>query len=136
MKKLNKKGFTIVELVIVIAVIAILAAVLIPTFATVIDKANRSAAIQAAKNDYTEDLASFDGIYPLGKTVDDTYDGPDTDETADYQDLKGQIVFGADGAVAGYRTKTAVNGYFASYTPDGGWVTSTTTYVTANSTNQ
>ena len=34
--KRNKKGFTIVELVIVIAVIAILAAVLIPTFSSLI----------------------------------------------------------------------------------------------------
>ncbi|MBQ7445770.1 MAG: prepilin-type N-terminal cleavage/methylation domain-containing protein [Clostridia bacterium] len=57
MKKLNKKGFTIVELVIVIAVIAILAAVLIPTFATVIQKANESAALQAARNAYTEIMA-------------------------------------------------------------------------------
>ena len=32
MKRNNKKGFTIVELVIVIAVIAILSAVLIPSF--------------------------------------------------------------------------------------------------------
>ena len=39
MKKNNKKGFTIVELVIVIAVIAILAAVLIPTFSSIIKKA-------------------------------------------------------------------------------------------------
>ena len=53
MKKLNKKGFTIVELVIVIAVIAILAGVLIPTFATVVEKANKSSAQQQAKNFYT-----------------------------------------------------------------------------------
>lgn len=38
--KNNKKAFTIVELVIVIAVIAILAAVLIPTFSSLIEKAN------------------------------------------------------------------------------------------------
>lgn len=44
----NKKGFTIVELVIVIAVIAILAAVLIPTFSGVITKAQDSAALQKA----------------------------------------------------------------------------------------
>ena len=44
----NKKGFTIVELVIVIAVIAVLAGVLIPTFSTVIENANRSAALQDA----------------------------------------------------------------------------------------
>ena len=50
MKRSNKKGFTIVELVIVIAIIAILAAVLIPTFASLIQKANESNDIQAAKN--------------------------------------------------------------------------------------
>ncbi len=43
-------GFTLVELVIVIAVIAILAAVLIPTFIGVIDSANNSADIQLAAN--------------------------------------------------------------------------------------
>ena len=53
MKKTNKKGFTLVELVIVIAVIAILAAVLIPVFANLIEKANISAAMQNAKNEYT-----------------------------------------------------------------------------------
>lgn len=57
MKKLNKKGFTIVELVIVIAVIAILAGVLIPTFATVVERANKSAAMQQAKIAYENYLA-------------------------------------------------------------------------------
>ena len=47
--KRNKKGFTIVELVIVIAVIAILAAVLIPTFTSLINKANISADQQAVR---------------------------------------------------------------------------------------
>lgn len=57
MKKNNKKGFTIVELVIVIAVIAILAAVLIPTFSGVIEKANKNSAMQAARNEYELYLA-------------------------------------------------------------------------------
>ena len=50
MKHTNKKGFTIVELVIVIAVIAILAAVLIPTFSNLIKKANQSSDIQLIRN--------------------------------------------------------------------------------------
>ena len=49
-KKNNIKGFTTVELVIVIAVIAILATVLIPTFSNLIGKANESAALQEASN--------------------------------------------------------------------------------------
>lgn len=36
------KGFTIIELVIVVAVIAILAAVLVPTFSNVVESANAS----------------------------------------------------------------------------------------------
>lgn len=50
MKKINRKGFTIVELVIVIAVIAILSAVLIPTFSSLIRKANISSDKNLAKN--------------------------------------------------------------------------------------
>ena len=43
MKKINKKGFTLTELIVVIAVIAILAAVLIPTLTGYIEKARISA---------------------------------------------------------------------------------------------
>ena len=50
MKRNNNKGFTIVELVIVIAVIAILAAVLIPTFAGILHKADVSNDTQLVKN--------------------------------------------------------------------------------------
>ena len=55
----NKKGFTIVELVIVIAVIAILAAVLIPTFSGIIAKANESADIKAVREMNTAYTAEF-----------------------------------------------------------------------------
>ena len=48
-KKNNRKGFTIVELVIVIAVIAILATVLVPTFGDVISKAQNASLQQEAK---------------------------------------------------------------------------------------
>jgi len=68
--KKKKKGFTIIELVIVIAVIAILAAVMIPTFSNVIAKANESKALQEAKNEYTNysvdlgaDIASEDADF-------------------------------------------------------------------------
>lgn len=60
MKKNNRKGFTITELVIVIAVIAILAAVLIPTFAGIIEKANDSAVLQGARARYTTYTAEWD----------------------------------------------------------------------------
>ena len=52
MTKTTKKGFTIVELVIVIAVIAILAATLIPTFSNVISKAKAAKIYLEADNIY------------------------------------------------------------------------------------
>lgn len=81
--KLNKKGFTIVELVIVIAVIAILAAVLIPTFSTVIENANRSTALQEAKvamevvSD-TEDAKIEGKYYIVGEKYTFVYDADET----------------------------------------------------------
>ena len=50
MRNTNKKGFTIVELVVVVAVIAILAAVLIPTVSGIIKKANIASDTTVAKN--------------------------------------------------------------------------------------
>ncbi len=49
-KKLNKRGFTIVELVVVIVVIAILAAVLIPTISNLVSKANKNKDTQLVRN--------------------------------------------------------------------------------------
>lgn len=60
MKNNTRKGFTITELIIVIAVIAILAAVLIPTFSSIINKANESADLQAARNLMVEYVAQED----------------------------------------------------------------------------
>ena len=71
MKRNNKKGFTIVELVIVIAVIAILAAVMIPTFGGIIKKANNSAVQQAAAALYKQAIA-----IDLADGVQDGSEGP------------------------------------------------------------
>ena len=76
MKKNNRKGFTIVELVIVIAVIAILATVLVPTFGNVIEKANASKNLQAARNELTNymvDNAASGNDDLIIKVADDVY---------------------------------------------------------------
>ena len=52
--KKNRKGFTIVELAIVIAIIAILTVALIPTFGGIIEKAKKTKLERALYNEYTE----------------------------------------------------------------------------------
>lgn len=91
MKHTNKKGFTIVELVIVIAVIAILAAVLIPNLSSLVKKANESAAMQEADNALKADLILADGDYtkiggtaPSGETWKGTYTAASGETHAKY----------------------------------------------------
>ena len=87
-RKNNRKGFTIVELVIVIAVIAILAGVLIPTFANVIKKAQTSAILQEAQNAYKEAyaLAITDGkIETQTATAEAAVPGTETQTSGDYR---------------------------------------------------
>jgi prepilin-type N-terminal cleavage/methylation domain len=72
----NKKGFTLVELVIVIAVLAILAAVAVPTVTNVINDANKST---DKANAQTVELALKSGY---AEAVSGTWkvDGEDPDE--------------------------------------------------------
>jgi|GEM_PF-3059100 prepilin peptidase-dependent len=73
MKHTNKKkGFTLVELVIVIAVIAILAGVMIATFSNVVDKANKSADLQEVKSSLDAEYYDFiaEGQLPTVLSVD------------------------------------------------------------------
>ena len=63
----NKKGFTVVELVVVLAVIAILAAVIIPSISKSITKnkelENKYEVILLADNALKEDLVAAAGVY-------------------------------------------------------------------------
>lgn len=69
----RKKGFTIVELVIVIAVIAILAAVLIPTFSNLINQSKVSADVQAVRQ-MNVALASDEAMNGRCETVEEALD--------------------------------------------------------------
>ena len=78
MLKKSKKGFTIVELVIVIAVIGILSAILIPTFANLTTQAQQTAQkanLAQAYSLYAADAA--DGFYgdPATSTIELKFKG-------------------------------------------------------------
>ena len=57
MKKLNNKGFTLMELIIVIAIIAVLMLILVPTMGGFVDSARDEANLANAKAAYTAAVA-------------------------------------------------------------------------------
>ena len=95
MKKM-KKGFTIVELVIVIGVIAILSAILIPTFVNLTTKANKAKAAQEVADAYTVYLLdAADGV--VGDAEEDGVHTP----LATKQQSEVYIIHGSDRYVFG-----------------------------------
>lgn len=64
----NKKGFTLIELIIVIAIIAILAAVAIPSFLGITQKANESVAVANATSIATA-INTYNALNPTSLVV-------------------------------------------------------------------
>ena len=63
----NKKGFTLTELIIVIAIIAILAAILIPTFISLRERSVQRAALATGRNIMT----AYEAMKTDGITIDE-----------------------------------------------------------------
>lgn len=59
MKKNNKKGFTLAELLIVVAIIAVLVAIAIPVFTSQLEKSRESTDLSNARAAYAEVTASI-----------------------------------------------------------------------------
>lgn len=124
MKKFNKRGFTIVELVIVIAVIGILAGVLIPTFSSITQKAQQTAAMQEATSGRDALLALTNGSMP----EDTFFFVGDHDKTTDVLTTNFVFKYSAGAMVAqdfeaGLPTiekydDDTTNGYYAMYVSD------------------
>ena len=73
----SKKGFTIVELVIVVGVIGILSAVLIPTFVNLTENAKKNATLLEVRDAYAAYVAeAVDGVID-GTEVEIAYKGQD-----------------------------------------------------------
>ncbi|MGA8180178.1 MAG: prepilin-type N-terminal cleavage/methylation domain-containing protein, partial [Desulfobacterales bacterium] len=72
LRKKDQKGFTLIELMIVIAIIGILAAIAIPNFLAYRTKGQNSAAKAEAKNFYQTAMAYFADTTTSGTTINNT----------------------------------------------------------------
>ena len=129
MRKSNKKGFTLVELVVVIAIIGVLAAILIPTMMNYVKKARLKTANSNAKlvfttvnnkcADIVADGDACDGLSWTAPTDVSTKSGSaDVVEKAVYEALKDN----GDGigwAVVSYSTADKAEGNYAQWQTNG-----------------
>lgn len=126
-KKLNKKGFSLVELIVVIAIMAILAAVIIPTVTNKIKDANNGSANTTAStiaNDIkTEAIAIISGVpgdlvylkaAATGNTVESLATTAPTIEGFKADEVKWNEDIGKEGVSIQY---TAASGEGAEATP-------------------
>jgi type IV pilus assembly protein PilA len=101
MKKKSKKGFTLIELVVVIAILGILAAILIPVIGGFISRANKAANEANARNLYNsvamalaieaENLTSASSPDPLPSSVQEMFGEIASGDTWSYT-VSGNIV--------------------------------------------
>ena len=104
MKKMNKKGFTLAELLIVVAIIAVLVAVAIPVFSNQLEKskeatdmANIRAAYAEVTSAWLDDNAEHTASVPLKSKTSDWK----SDADAEVAGVKAQTIIGTG-------TKTAI----------------------------
>jgi type IV pilus assembly protein PilA len=80
-KKNNKKAFTLIELIVVIAIIGVLIAILVPTMNGFVDDARQSTALANARTVYSVGQAEIafaltnDGAYPSQDDLESAIDG-------------------------------------------------------------
>lgn len=99
MKKTNKKGFTLAELLVVVAIIAVLVAIAIPIFTAQLEKAReatdaanlRAAYAEVVTAGLTEDKANYEKTVTATQTQ-DGWQGTDFSKTGTSDSIGGQKV--------------------------------------------
>lgn len=99
----NRKGFTLIELIVVIAIIAILAAVLIPRFVGFSDSAREKSALSDARNI----LLALEALDAEGKFPDTSDDS--TVVTEEVNNYVGKKILNTDAVISDLNNTNGIN---------------------------
>ena len=112
LKKMNKKGFTLAELLIVVAIIAVLVAISIPIFSAQLEKAKEATDMANIRSAYAEVVAAYLGDSQKHEaSVDLKSDKNDyvSDKSAEIAGVKYEDILGK-GATSSCKVEVAENG--------------------------
>ena len=110
--KSSKKGFTLVELIVVLVILAVLAAMLVPALVGYIDRAKKEKEYQAASTVYAAAQALATETYGKGGTLDGTDYALNTFNIVELEKLTG-----VDVNAVQYKVKTGTDN-ISKYTID------------------
>ena len=116
MKKNNKKGFTLAELLIVVAIIAVLVAIAIPVFTTQLEKSREATDIANVRSAYAEVVTAYLTDHNSAATI--SVEAKQT--VANWQGDSGIIEYfnGSKTQAYSYNAKTTGNNYNVGITID------------------
>lgn len=117
LKKRNKKGFTLAELLIVVAIIAVLVAIAIPVFTTQLEKSREATDTANVRSAYADVMASYltnaDSDVSMTVSARQTqtgWQGPEGTITTQIDGVESQITFGAKTTGDSYTVKITSSG--------------------------
>lgn len=110
LKKGDNKGFTLVELIVVLVILAILAAILVPALLGYIDRAKGQQIVLNARSCYTATQAEMSSMYAKSQAVSDIENAPHPQtilDTADVDDVCTGLKVGVKSTDASVKTNHA-----------------------------
>ena len=121
----NKKGFTLVELIVVLVILAILAALLIPALTGYIDKANKEKVtaecrmvVMAAQTEASEQYGALDSTVAEAQKAQKIADAMKVADIKKLSETNGSFAIKVDGAGKVRSVEYYNNGFKCTYTSD------------------